>query len=63
MKVFSYDIVAAGAGSPQYVSIHDPDTGAVRRRLYIEDSEGRSVTLKGEEIGQLYKFIKPALAG
>ena len=63
MKVFSYDIVAPGATMPSYVGIHDPDTDAVRRRLYIEDSEGRHVVLAGEEIGALYKHIKPALAG
>ena len=63
MKVFSYDIVKIGESLRQYVSIHEPDTDGLKRRLYIEDSEGRSVVLKGEEIGQLYKHIKPAMAG
>lgn len=63
MKVFSYDIVKTGESLPQYVSVGDPDTEAIRRRLWIEDSEGRHVVLNGEEIGKLYKFIKPALAG
>lgn len=63
MKVFSYDIIAPGARTPQYVGVGDPDTGELKRRLYIEDSEGRHVVLNGEEIGQLYRHIKPALAG
>lgn len=63
MKVVSYDIVKPGESPKQYVSVHEPDTDGLQRRLYIEDSEGRSVVLKGEEIGQLYRHIKPALAG
>lgn len=63
MKVFSYDIIAPGARTPQYASVGEPDTDGVKRRLYIEDAEGRHVVLNGEEIGQLYRHIKPALAG
>lgn len=68
MKVFSYDIIAKPEPgenpiTPQYVSIHEPDSDSLRRRLYIEDSEGRHVVLCGEEIGRLYRHIKPALAG
>lgn len=63
MKVFSYDIVKPGESRQQYVSIHQPDSDELKRRLYIEDSEGRHVVINGEEIGKLYKFIKPVMAG
>ena len=62
MKAFIYEKVPPGA-KPSYVSIHAPDDEALSRALHIEDSEGRKVVLHGEEIGQLYRFIKPALAG
>lgn len=51
-----------GCGNGGYVSIHD-DGFQAERLLYIEDDAGRSITLKNEQIGQLYKFIKPGLAG
>ena len=45
-----------------YLSIHDMGKLA-DRTLYIEDDDGNLVTLKNEQIGELYKAIKPALAG
>ena len=49
-------------GNGGYISIHDGGFQA-ERSLFIEDSEGNRIILKNEEIGQLYRFIKPALAG
>ena len=49
-------------GNGGYVDIHD-DGFQAERSLYIEDDEGHCVRLKNEQIGQLYKAIKPALAG
>lgn len=45
-----------------YVSIHD-DGWLEERRLFITDDDGNTVTLKNEQIGELYKAIKPALVG
>ena len=45
-----------------YVSIHD-DGWLAERRLVITDDDGNTVTLKNEQIGELYKAIKPAMAG
>ena len=45
-----------------YVSIYD-DGWLAERRLFIEDDEGRTVCLKNEQIGILYRAIKPGLAG
>jgi len=46
-----------------YVSIHDKGDGHIRRNLFIRDDEGNTVCIKDEQIGELYKAIKPALAG
>ena len=45
-----------------YISIHD-EGYLVERKLYIQDDEGNLVCLKNEQIGELYKSIKPVLAG
>ena len=45
-----------------YVPIDDDGLFA-ERKLFIEDDEGRMVVLKNEQIGELYKAIKPALQG
>jgi len=45
-----------------YVSIHD-DGYLAERKLYIQDDDGNLVCLKNEQIGELYKAIKPAMAG
>lgn len=45
-----------------YVSIND-DGFISERKLYISDDDGNMVTLKNEQIGELYRAIKPALAG
>jgi len=45
-----------------YVSIHD-DGWLLERRLIITDDNGNTVTLKNEQIGLLYRAIKPAMAG
>jgi hypothetical protein len=47
---------------PMYVSIMDPGTYS-DRTLYISDERGGSIELKNEEIGELYKALKPPLAG
>ena len=60
MKINMLELPKEG-GSP-WVSIHDPGYES-ERRLYIEDGEGNTVVLKNEEIGRLYEFIKPPLAG
>ena len=44
-----------------YLNIHD-DGSHAERKLYIEDDEGNRVILKNEQIGELYKRIKPILA-
>lgn len=63
MKMFETTKPSAdGYGNGGYVSIHD-DGFQAERLLYIEDDAGHSITLKNEQIGQLYKFIKPSLAG
>lgn len=66
MKAWEVSIPQKGGdgayGNGGYVDIHD-DGFQADRSLVIEDSEGNRVTLKNEEIGQLYRFIKPALAG
>ena len=41
-----------------YVSIYDPGNES-ERWLYIEDDEGNTVVIKNEQIGELFKFIKP----
>jgi len=46
-----------------YVGIHDKGDEHVRRNLFISDDEGNTVCIKDEQIGKLYKAIKPALAG
>lgn len=45
-----------------YFSIED-DGSSVQRKLVITDDDGNTVVLKNEQIGELYKRIKPALAG
>lgn len=45
-----------------YASMHD-DGYYVERKLIIEDDDGNTVTLKNEQIGELYKSIKPPMAG
>jgi hypothetical protein len=45
-----------------YISIHD-DGFLAERRLFIKDDNGNTVCLKNEQIGELYKQIKPAMAG
>lgn len=45
-----------------YISIHD-DGYQAERTLHITDDEGNTARLKNEQIGQLYKQIKPALEG
>lgn len=47
---------------PMYVSIMDPGTHS-DRTLYINDERGGTVELRNEEIGELYKALKPPLAG
>ena len=44
-----------------YTSIHEDGT-FVERTLYITDDEGNTVKLKNEQIGELYRRIKPAIA-
>jgi len=46
-----------------YVSIHDLGTDKIRRELVILDDEGGMVTIKNEDIGKLYRMLKPNLAG
>jgi hypothetical protein len=45
-----------------YVSMNNPGE-TEERKLYIEDGEGNVAILKNEEIGELYKQIRPALEG
>lgn len=45
-----------------YTSIYD-DGFFNERKLIIKDDEGNTVTLKNEQIGKLYRTIKPAMAG
>ena len=45
-----------------YQSIHDDGSNG-QRMLFITDDEGVTVTLKNEQIGELYRRIKPPLAG
>lgn len=43
-----------------YASIHDSD---VDRTLFIEDDDGNTVEIKNKQIGELFRYIKPALLG
>jgi len=45
-----------------YVSIYD-DGFQAERNLFITDDDGNTVCLKNEQIGELYKRIKPTMAG
>ena len=45
-----------------YVSMSDDGTLA-ERTLCITDDAGNIVTLKNEQIGELYRAIKPGLVG
>jgi len=64
MKVFEISISTEEQSEYNggYLSIHDPGIGA-NRLLYIEDDRGNMVQLHNEQIGELYKAIKPSLAG
>ena len=54
--------ITSGDTESGYISIHD--TGdECDRTMVIEDDTGNIVTICNEEIGKLYNFIKPALAG
>lgn len=45
-----------------YISIHD-DGYQAKRTLIITDDDGNMVKIRNDQIGQLYKQIKPALEG
>ena len=45
-----------------YISIHDKGSYC-GRTLFIEDDNGGSVVIENEDIGKLYSFLKPPLAG
>lgn len=59
MKVI--EIIKQGYPTQMYTSIHDDDGD--QRILIIDDERGGKVELHGKEIGELYKAIKPPLAG
>ena len=61
MKAWELTITSEDAGSG-YTNIHDTK-GDCDRTMVIEDDTGNSITICNEEIGKLYNFIKPALAG
>jgi len=60
MKIFEIAKMTAPLWQ-MYTSVHDDD--GERRTLVIEDERGGKVELYGKEIGELYKAIKPSLAG
>ena len=43
--------------SKNYTNIHNKDN----RSLLIQDDDGNTVILHGEQIGKLYKAIKPSI--
>ena len=48
--------------SDGYVSVHDSGL-RTDRLLCIQDDEGHTIKLRNEQIGKLYKALKPELAG
>ncbi len=65
IKIFQWTVVPKGHVEENggYVGINDPGHDGYSRNLSIDDGRGGKAHLKDEEIGQLYKAIKPALAG
>lgn len=62
MKAYTAEIAKNPDANGGYYSIHDGGEN-VERLLFIEDDEGNSVKIRNEQIGELYRLIKPALAG
>jgi hypothetical protein len=61
MKIHEMALIKDPKHNGGYTSIHD-DGPFVERALYITDDDGNTVKLKNEQIGELYRRIKPALA-
>ena len=62
MKIIQYDFIKDPLFNGGYGSIYDSGD-AVDRTLAITDDAGNTVTLKNEQIGELYRRVKPLLAG
>lgn len=62
MKAYTAEIMKNPNANGGYYSIHDGGKN-VERLLFIEDDEGNSVKIRNEQIGELYRLIKPTLAG
>ena len=61
MEIYETALIKDPKHNGGYVSIYDDGT-FVERTLYITDDDGNTVKLKNEQIGELYRQIKPALA-
>jgi len=57
MKII--EITPVSKNKSMYTSIHADDD----RVMIIDDERGGRIELKGKEIGELYKSLKPTLAG
>ena len=62
MQIFQTQRVKDPNYNGGYTSIHDAGF-SVERELHITDDDGNTVILKNDQIGELYLYIKPGLAG
>lgn len=62
MQIFQTQRVKDPDYNSGYISIHDSGF-SVERELHITDDNGNTVILKNDQIGELYLYIKPGLAG
>lgn len=62
MKITQLITIKDGNYNGGYVSLSD-NNKYVDRILSITDDDGHTVIIKNEQIGELYRSIKPGLAG
>ena len=63
MEIHKYTLTSKNVNNGGYVSIDDPGGDNIHRVLIIKDDEGNLVKLENEQIGELYKKIKPIFSG
>lgn len=61
-SVWGWDVVT-DLSTPAYHSIHDKGGNGFERTLLIRDDAGNKVILRNEQIGELFRQIKPGLYG
>ena len=63
MNAYELTWTSGSLGNSSYFSIHDPGSDKIQRELIIIDDDNNMVTIKNEDIGKLYRMLKPNLAG